>query len=162
VPSCFIAVLQTCSLLGQGLGTLIKPIIAHTIQHTLLFSSLLSSLLFSSLQMDPNEVQHSHCLEMTMELHQVVPPPHKTTLTKLKTRLKETFFPDDPLRQFKGQPLKTKLILAAQYLFPILQWGPKYTFKLFKSDLVAGLTIASLAIPQVSFFSILSLFSMVA
>ncbi|WVZ22569.1 hypothetical protein V8G54_001113 [Vigna mungo] len=98
--------------------------------------------------MDLNEVQHSHCLEMTMEVHQVLPPPHKTTLHKLKTRLKETFFPDDPLRQFKGQPLKTKLILAAQYLFPILQWGPKYTFNLFKSDLVAGLTIASLAIPQ--------------
>ncbi|KAG2409238.1 sulfate transporter 3.3 [Vigna angularis] len=98
--------------------------------------------------MDPNEVQHSHCLEMTMEVHQVLPPPHKTTLHKLNNRLKETFFPDDPLRQFKGQPLKTKLILAAQYLFPILQWGPKYTFKLFKSDLVSGLTIASLAIPQ--------------
>lgn len=91
---------------------------------------------------------HSHCLEMTMEVHQVVPPPHKSTLQKLKARLKETFFPDDPLRQFKGQPLKRKLILGAQYVFPILQWGSKYNLKLFKSDLVSGLTIASLAIPQ--------------
>lgn len=56
---------------------------------------------------------------------------------------------DDPLRQFKGQTLKRKLTLGAQYLFPILQWGPSYNLSLFKSDLVSGLTIASLAIPQV-------------
>ncbi|KAJ0038081.1 hypothetical protein Pint_22274 [Pistacia integerrima] len=91
-----------------------------------------------------------HCsLEITtMEVHRVVPPPHQTTIQKLKTRLKETFFPDDPLRQFKGQSLKKKWILAAQYIFPILEWGPNYSFKLFKSDIVSGLTIASLAIPQ--------------
>ncbi|KAJ1384624.1 sulfate anion transporter, conserved site, partial [Sesbania bispinosa] len=83
-----------------------------------------------------------------MEAHPVVPPPYKSTLQKLKTKLKETFFPDDPLRQFKGQPLKRKVILGAQYVFPILQWIPNYSFKLFKSDLVSGLTIASLAIPQ--------------
>ncbi|KAL5163124.1 putative sulfate transporter 3.3 [Glycine soja] len=105
---------------------------------------------FCSLQMEPNNActMHSHCIEMSMEVHQVVPPPHKSTLQKLQGRLKETFFPDDPLRQFKGQPLKRKLILGAQYVFPILQWGPKYNLKLFKSDLVSGLTIASLAIPQ--------------
>jgi sulfate transporter 3 len=84
-----------------------------------------------------------------MEIHQVVPPPHKSTLHKLKVRLKETFFPDDPLRQFKGKSLKTKIILGAKYFFPILQWGSNYSFKLFKSDLISGLTIASLAIPQV-------------
>ncbi|XP_059446161.1 probable sulfate transporter 3.3 [Corylus avellana] len=99
--------------------------------------------------MDSNaETMHSHCLEISMEAHKVVPPPHKSTIEKLKTRLKETFFPDDPLRQFKGQPMNKKLILAAQYVFPILQWGPNYSFKLFKSDIIAGLTIASLAIPQ--------------
>ncbi|KAJ8548204.1 hypothetical protein K7X08_030673 [Anisodus acutangulus] len=83
-----------------------------------------------------------------MEVHKVVPPPHRSTLQKLNNRLKETFFPDDPLRQFKGQPLKQKLILGAQYVFPILEWGPNYSFNLFKSDVVSGLTIASLAIPQ--------------
>ncbi|XP_030948813.1 probable sulfate transporter 3.3 isoform X1 [Quercus lobata] len=91
---------------------------------------------------------HSHCLEIAMEAHKVVTPPPMSTLQKLKIRLKETFFPDDPLRQFKGQPTKKKLILGAQYIFPILQWGPNYSLKLFKSDIVAGLTIASLAIPQ--------------
>ncbi|WJX28676.1 putative sulfate transporter 3.3, variant 2 [Trifolium repens] len=97
--------------------------------------------------MDPNACNmHSHCIHM--EIHQVVPPPHKSTLHKLKIRLKETFFPDDPLRQFKGKSLKTKMILGAKYFFPILQWGSNYSFKLFKSDLISGLTIASLAIPQ--------------
>lgn len=91
---------------------------------------------------------HSDFVEITMDVHQVVPPPHVSTLQLIKIKLKETFFPDDPLRQFKGKTLNTKLILGAQYFFPILQWLPNYSFKLFKSDLVAGLTIASLAIPQ--------------
>ncbi|KAJ6718895.1 SULFATE TRANSPORTER [Salix purpurea] len=96
-----------------------------------------------------NSMQPDHCQEKApMEVHQVAPPPHRSTIQKLKSRLKETFFPDDPLRQFKGQPLEKKWILAAQYIFPILQWGPNYSFKLFKSDFVSGLTIASLAIPQ--------------
>ncbi|KAG4401192.1 hypothetical protein GLYMA_07G218800v4 [Glycine max] len=82
------------------------------------------------------------------EVHQVVAPPYKSSLQKFITKVKETFFPDDPLRQFKGQPLKRKLILGAQYVFPVLQWAPSYSFKLFKSDLISGLTIASLAIPQ--------------
>ncbi|CAI9095984.1 OLC1v1032037C1 [Oldenlandia corymbosa var. corymbosa] len=93
---------------------------------------------------------HQQCLEMNtpMELHQVVPPPYTSSLHKLKNRLKETFFPDDPFRQFKGKPPNTKFSLAIQYIFPIFQWGPNYSFQLFKSDIVSGLTIASLAIPQ--------------
>ncbi|CAM8956453.1 unnamed protein product [Rhodiola kirilowii] len=93
---------------------------------------------------NPNNIE----LMVPMEVHKVVPPPHKSTVQKLKSRLKETFFSDDPLRQFKGQPTKRKWILGAQYFFPIFEWGPHYSFKLLKSDMVAGLTIASLAIPQ--------------
>lgn len=81
-------------------------------------------------------------------IHRVEEPPKRSTWQKLKGRLKETFFPDDPFRQFKNQPLKHRLILGAQYFFPILQWGPQYSFRLFKSDVISGLTIASLAIPQ--------------
>lgn len=91
----------------------------------------------------------SLCMEITaMEAHRVVVPPARTMAQKLGSRLKETFFPDDPLRQFKGQPARRRWILAAQYVFPILQWGPNYSLKLFKSDVISGLTIASLAIPQ--------------
>ncbi|KAI3948027.1 hypothetical protein MKW92_022805 [Papaver armeniacum] len=110
--------------------------------------------------MDPNAMNnsnnssshnftHHQFLEVSsMEVHKVVPPPPRSTAHKLKNRLKETFFSDDPFHQFKGQSPKRKWILGAQYFFPILQWCPNYTFKFFKSDIVAGLTIASLAIPQ--------------
>ena len=40
----------------------------------------------------------------------------------------------------------------ANHLFPIFQWLPGYGFDLFRSDLVSGLTIASLAIPQITIF----------
>lgn len=88
-------------------------------------------------------------LGMEAVMHKVVAPPRQSTVNKLKVRLKETFFPDDPFRSFKGQPGRQKWLLAAKYLFPILDWAPHYSLSLFKSDLVAGLTIASLAIPQV-------------
>ncbi|CAA0832138.1 Sulfate transporter 3.1 [Striga hermonthica] len=76
-----------------------------------------------------------------------VPPP-QPFVRSLANTLKETFFPDDPLRQFKGQPAGRKAVLGLRYFFPILQWGPRYTLDFFKSDLIAGVTIASLAIPQ--------------
>ncbi|XP_022878506.1 probable sulfate transporter 3.3 [Olea europaea var. sylvestris] len=102
--------------------------------------------------MEPPNASNSHCaveiVTMETEILRVVPPPRRSTLQKLKTRFKETLFPDDPFRQFKGQSSKKKIILGAQYIFPILQWGPKYNLKLLKSDIVSGLTIASLAIPQ--------------
>ncbi|KAH6812452.1 sulfate transporter 3 [Perilla frutescens var. frutescens] len=76
-----------------------------------------------------------------------VPPPHPFSKS-LKNTLKETFFPDDPLRQFKNQPPRRKVVLGLQYLFPIIEWGRHYTLQFFKADLIAGITIASLAIPQ--------------
>ncbi|KAL6563830.1 Sulfate transporter 3.1 [Orobanche gracilis] len=80
--------------------------------------------------------------------HRVAIPPPEPFVKSLKNTLKETFFPDDPLRRFKNQPPMKKLLLASQYLFPILEWGPRYTLGLFRADLIAGITIASLAIPQ--------------
>ncbi|KAK7314497.1 hypothetical protein VNO77_33022 [Canavalia gladiata] len=69
--------------------------------------------------------------------------------TKLKSGLKETFFPDDPFRQFMSEekPLR-RVIKGVQYFIPIFEWLPNYTLRLFISDLIAGLTISSLAIPQ--------------
>jgi low affinity sulfate transporter 2 len=40
-------------------------------------------------------------------------------------------------------------LTALQTVFPVLQWGRTYNFKLFRSDVMAGLTLASLGIPQV-------------
>ncbi|KAK3034371.1 hypothetical protein RJ639_032269 [Escallonia herrerae] len=80
---------------------------------------------------------------------------HKVNFTKprgfhtaLKSDLKETFFPDDPFQQFKGEPLSRRTKKALQYFVPIFEWLPKYSLSLFKYDLLAGITIASLAIPQ--------------
>ncbi|WOL10940.1 sulfate transporter 3.1-like [Canna indica] len=76
-----------------------------------------------------------------------VPPP-RSFIETLRTNLKETFFPDDPLRQFKNERGPRRVFMGLAYLFPVLEWAPSYNFGLLKSDLVAGITIASLAIPQ--------------
>ncbi|ESW16649.1 hypothetical protein PHAVU_007G174100 [Phaseolus vulgaris] len=99
-------------------------------------------------------VDHEYPLEMNeaesvpQQKHHVEVPTPQPFLKYLKFSLKETFFPDDPLRQFKNKPPSKKFMLAIQYFFPIFQWAPKYTFHFFKADLIAGITIASLAIPQ--------------
>lgn len=62
---------------------------------------------------------------------------------------KETFFHDDPLRDFKDQPKSKKFMLGLQSVFPVFDWGRNYNFKKFRGDLISGLTIASLCIPQV-------------
>ncbi|KAH0978364.1 hypothetical protein GBA52_028083 [Prunus armeniaca] len=80
--------------------------------------------------------------------HRVAIPPPQPFVKTLKNSLKETFFPDDPLRQFKNQPASRKLVLGLQYFFPIFEWGPRYTLDFLKSDLISGITIASLSIPQ--------------
>ncbi|KAJ8768457.1 hypothetical protein K2173_021610 [Erythroxylum novogranatense] len=83
-----------------------------------------------------------------MSVHRIVIPPQKPFIQSLKSSLKETLFPDDPFRQIKKQPASRKCILGLQYFIPILEWAPRYTFQLFKADLIAGITIASLAVPQ--------------
>ncbi|XP_047951510.1 probable sulfate transporter 3.4 [Salvia hispanica] len=75
-------------------------------------------------------------------------PPPMSTAKKFQLRLSEIFFPDDPLHKFKDQTLSRKFVLGLQYFLPILQWAPHYTLTLLKSDIISGLTIASLAIPQ--------------
>ncbi|PSS17908.1 Sulfate transporter 3.4 like [Actinidia chinensis var. chinensis] len=104
-----------------------------------------------------NRVEHFSdlsCPEATvtmpppLELHRVCLPPHKTTLQKFRDRVSEIFFPDDPLHRFKNQTWIRKLVLGLQFFFPVFQWGPSYGLNLLRSDMISGLTIASLAIPQ--------------
>ncbi|KAL8523573.1 hypothetical protein ACS0TY_013519 [Phlomoides rotata] len=75
-------------------------------------------------------------------------PPKQKLWEEFSTTLKETFFSDDPLRSFKDQSRSRKCVLGLQAIFPILEWGRTYNLSKFKGDLVAGLTIASLCIPQ--------------
>lgn len=46
-------------------------------------------------------------------------------------------------------PRRAWVLTALQCVFPVLQWGRSYTLESFRSDVMAGLTLASLGIPQV-------------
>lgn len=56
------------------------------------------------------------------------------------------------------QPWSSRCFIVLQGLFPILKWGRIYNASKFKHDLMAGLTLASLSIPQVANFVAFSLF----
>ncbi|KAL3629682.1 putative sulfate transporter 3.5 [Castilleja foliolosa] len=74
--------------------------------------------------------------------------PPRSFGTVFKSKLKETFFPDDPFGEFRNEPSGRRCLKTLQYFIPITQWLPKYSLSLFKYDLLAGITIASLAIPS--------------
>ncbi|KAI4375854.1 hypothetical protein MLD38_013674 [Melastoma candidum] len=75
-------------------------------------------------------------------------PPKQKLFDEFTSTVKETLFSDDPLRNFKDQPRSRKVVIWLQSIFPILSWGKDYNLSKFKGDLIAGLTIASLCIPQ--------------
>ena len=83
-------------------------------------------------------------------IHKVSVPPKQKLFQEIKSGVKETFFPDDPLRSFKDQTNRRKFILGIRAVFPILEWGRDYNISKFRGDVIAGLTIASLCIPQVT------------
>ncbi|KAM6585834.1 hypothetical protein CsatB_012836 [Cannabis sativa] len=84
-----------------------------------------------------------------MEIHKVCLPPKQTTFQKFKRRVTDIFFPDNPLHGLRYQTSSfKKFLLGLQFFLPIFQWGPLYNVGLLKSDIISGLTIASLAIPQ--------------
>ncbi|CAK7334916.1 unnamed protein product [Dovyalis caffra] len=83
-----------------------------------------------------------------MNTNQVNFDPPRNFRTTLKSKCKETFFPDDPFREFKNEKPFVKAKKAVQYFVPIFEWLPQYNLKLFRFDLLAGITITSLAIPQ--------------
>ncbi|KAK2986916.1 hypothetical protein RJ640_009059 [Escallonia rubra] len=89
-----------------------------------------------------------HHSENLPYVHKVGVPPKQNLVKEFTTTLKETFFSDEPFKPFKDQTKSKKVVLALQALFPILNWGRDYNLSKFKGDLIAGLTIASLCIPQ--------------
>lgn len=74
--------------------------------------------------------------------------PPRSFGTVLKSKLIETFFPDDPFRQMKGQPFGPRAVHAIKYFVPIFEWLSTYSLSSFTYDVIAGVTIASMAIPQ--------------
>jgi sulfate transporter 3 len=76
-----------------------------------------------------------------------VPPP-KPLLRTIGGNLMETFFPDDPFRAVARESGGRRALAALRYVFPFLEWLPSYSLAALWSDVVAGVTIASLAVPQ--------------
>lgn len=101
-----------------------------------------------SKEMDSRSYPSSQHVQNTPYIHKVGVPPKQNLFKEFKTTVKETFFADDPLRHFKDQPRSRKLVLGLQAVFPILEWAQGYDLSKFRGDLIAGLTIASLCIPQ--------------
>lgn len=81
--------------------------------------------------------------------HQVGLPPKQSLFQEFTARVKETFFADQPLRSFKDQSKSKKFRLGVEALFPIFSWARDYNLTKLRGDAIAGLTIASLCIPQV-------------
>ncbi|XP_043719576.1 sulfate transporter 1.2-like [Telopea speciosissima] len=94
------------------------------------------------------EATEMELLEDLPYVHKVGMPARQNLFDEITATIKETFFPDDPLREFKGQTRSKKFKLVLQSIFPILEWGRDYNLTKFKGDIVSGLTIASLAVPQ--------------
>ena len=70
---------------------------------------------------------------------------------ELKSQVKESFL--TKAKRFKSlqkQPLPKRILSILQAVFPIFGWCRNYKLIMFKNDLMAGLTLASLCIPQVS------------
>ncbi|KAE8729588.1 High affinity sulfate transporter 1 [Hibiscus syriacus] len=102
-----------------------------------------------NIEMDVISVPSSHHgSENLSYVHKVGKPSKKTLLKEVGCIVKETFFADDPLRNFKDQPWSRKFVLGLQAVFPILEWERHYSLSKFNGDFIAGLTIASLCIPQ--------------
>ncbi|KAL1059894.1 hypothetical protein V6Z11_1Z144500 [Gossypium hirsutum] len=81
--------------------------------------------------------------------HRVAIPSSATILHVIQEFSQGNVFPRRPassISRTKRHPGDS--ILGLQYFLPILEWAPRYSFQFLKSDLVAGITIASLAIPQ--------------
>ncbi|XP_027338089.1 high affinity sulfate transporter 2 [Abrus precatorius] len=93
----------------------------------------------------PSSRRHGDTLP---HIHKVGAPPKQTLFQEIKHSVIETFFSDNPFEKFKDQTKSRKFVLGLQSVFPIFDWGRGYDLKKFRGDLVAGLTIASLCIPQ--------------
>lgn len=93
-------------------------------------------------------------------LHSVGRPEKQSIWKDLGDTIKETFFPDDPLKTYKDQPVSKKFVLGLRAVFPIFDWGRQYNFTKFRHDLIAGITIASLCIPQVILLTLFILFDL--
>jgi len=100
-------------------------------------------------EMDVRSLSSSrHHAQNMHHIHKVGVPPKQNLFKEFKDNVKETFFSDEPLRPFKDQTKSRKLLLGIETFFPIVGWVRRYNLSKLRGDIIAGLTIASLCIPQ--------------
>lgn len=73
------------------------------------------------------------------------PPEPPGPWSKMQKLFKDTFCSQGDRCRYFREPQVYK---SFRSVFPILSWGKSYNLKLFRSDVLAGLTLASLCIPQ--------------
>ncbi|KAK4564112.1 hypothetical protein RGQ29_006272 [Quercus rubra] len=98
-----------------------------------------------------NDVLQTHT-EISPHIHKVELPPKLNIWKEFQTSLKESFCLNEPSCASKGRKGCTKFLFILQAIFLILEWGRSYNLTKFKGDLIAGLTIASLCVPQAKHF----------
>ncbi|KAL3675633.1 hypothetical protein R1sor_025581 [Riccia sorocarpa] len=103
----------------------------------------------------PDEDPDSRIVSATVSMatdrhlvHSVAVGPSTGLWEQFKDAVNDIFFADQPLRPYKRFKGKRRVLAYIYYLIPILDWLPKYNLELFKGDLIAGLTITSLSVPQ--------------
>lgn len=85
---------------------------------------------------------------MTKSNHMVNFVTPRRFIQTFKKDCKETFFPDDPFDKFRHDKPLQKIKKMIQYFIPVFEWLPRYNLNLFRYDVLAGITITSVAIPQ--------------
>lgn len=98
---------------------------------------------------DQQELDHvDHGMERNHWVLNSPEPP--TPWQEILCCIRNTVFP--PQKHKSNRKLVCSFL---EGLFPILKWGRNYKASKFKNDLMAGLTLASLSIPQVLDYSFL-------
>lgn len=93
--------------------------------------------------------KYKNMCKRALQYPQVETPPPQPFLQSLKNTLNEILFADDPFRKIRNESKMSKKIeLGLRHVFPILEWARGYNLDYLKSDVISGITIASLAIPQ--------------
>lgn len=79
------------------------------------------------------------------------PPEPPALWREILNSVRENIFPNGKNSKFpRGKPVSKHAISILEGIFPIFVWGRDYSVTKFKNDFLAGLTLASLCIPQVN------------
>ncbi|XP_061354818.1 sulfate transporter 2.1-like [Gastrolobium bilobum] len=99
-----------------------------------------------NMQVDIDEKNTHHDVRSQWVLNAPEPPsPWRVVADSVRKTISNCREKFSPLR---NQPCTTLVLSVLQGIFPILNWGRNYTATKFRKDFLAGLTIASLCIPQ--------------